>query len=85
MKTNRKITLDLPEELYEEVEQFKKNSNIADTKAAVFELLRYALTLPPYFRNFDWAKAEAEADADIVAGRVKCFSSVEEAMADLKA
>jgi hypothetical protein len=42
-----------------------------------------ALTLPPYFRNFDWA--EAEADADIAAGRVKCFSSVEEAVANLKA
>jgi hypothetical protein len=84
MKTSRKITLDLPEELYEEVEKFKKSSNIDDTKAAVFELLRYALILPPYFRNFDWAKAEAEAEADIAAGRVKCFSSVDKAMADLK-
>jgi aminopeptidase C len=84
MKTSRKITLILPEELYEEVEKFKKSSNIADTKAAVFELLRYALTLPPYFRNFDWAEAEADADADIAAGRVKCFSPVEEAIADLK-
>ncbi len=84
MKTSRKITLELPEDMFAEVEKFKKSSNIADTKAAVFELLRYALTLPPYFRNFDWAKAEAEADADIAAGRVRCFSSVEEALADLK-
>lgn len=84
MKTSRKITLELPEDMFADVENFKENSNIADTKAAVFELLRYALTLPPYFRNFDWAKAEAEADADIAAGRVRYFSSVEEALVDLK-
>ncbi|MCE5282637.1 MAG: hypothetical protein LLG93_11095 [Deltaproteobacteria bacterium] len=84
MKTSRKITLDLPEELYAAVEKFKEKSNIPDIKSAIFELLRYALTLPPYFREFDWTKAEAEADADIAAGRVKCFPSMEETLAGLK-
>lgn len=84
MKTSRKITLELPEDMFSEVENFKGNNNIADIRTAVFELIRYALTLPPYFQNFDWTKAEVEADADIAAGRVGRFSSVEEVLSDLK-
>ena len=85
MKTDRTIMLEIPEDMAAELANFKRRSNITDTRAAVFELLKYALTLPPYFRNFDWEKAEAEADADIVAGRVACFTSVEDLLADLKA
>ncbi|MBU2026342.1 MAG: hypothetical protein KJ814_01815 [Proteobacteria bacterium] len=85
MKTDRTITLEIPEDMAAELANFKRRSNITDTRAAVFELLKYALTLPPYFRNFDWEKAEAEADADIAAGRVECFTSVEDLLADLKA
>jgi len=84
MKTDRTITLEIPEDMAAELANFKRRSNITDTRAAVFELLKYALTLPPYFRNFDWEKAEAEADADIAAGRVACFTSVEDLLADLK-
>ena len=85
MKTDRTITLEIPEDMAVDLANFKRRSNITDTRAAVFELLKYALTLPPYFRNFDWEKAEAEADADIAAGRVACFNSVEDLLADLKA
>jgi hypothetical protein len=85
MKTDRTITLEIPEDMAAELANFKRKSNISDTRVAVFELLKYALTLPPYFRNFDWEKAEAEADADIAAGRVACFASVEDLLADLKA
>jgi hypothetical protein len=46
---------------------------------------KYALSFPPYFKNYDWDKAEKEADNDIKKGRVKSFSSVDEFLADLKA
>jgi len=36
---------------------------------AIFELVKYALTLPTKFRNFDWKNAEKEADDDIKLGR----------------
>jgi hypothetical protein len=48
-------------------------------------LIKYALALPPYFARFDWKKAEEDADADIAAGNVKSFSSVDEFLTDLKA
>jgi hypothetical protein len=36
-----------------------------------------------YFWTEDWQKGEAEAEADIKAGRVKTFDSVEELLEDL--
>jgi hypothetical protein len=47
-------------------------------------LVKYALTIPPYFRSFDWTKAEAEADNQIAAGKTKSFDTVEDLIADLK-
>jgi len=85
MESSHRITLDLPDEIFTELADFKKRANIQDTNAAVYELLRYALTLPPYFKNFDWEKAEEEADTDIAAGNVKTFASVDQFLADLKA
>ena len=85
MEKGHRITLDLPEEISRDLDEFKKRTNIRDTSTAVYELLRYALSLPPYFKEFDWSAAEDEADADIAAGRVKTLDSVEEFLADLKA
>lgn len=85
MKTSHKITLDIPEELFTEIVAFKKRSHIKDDPSAAFKLIKYALSLPPYFAAFDWQKSEEEADADIAAGRVKSFSSVDDLLADLKA
>jgi hypothetical protein len=85
MEKGHRITLDLPDEIFTDLADFQKRANIRDTNTAVFELLRYALSLPPYFREFDWNKAEADADEDIAAGEVKTFDSVEEFLADLKA
>jgi AbrB family looped-hinge helix DNA binding protein len=36
-----------------------------------------------YFWTDDWQKGEAEAEADIKAGRIKAFDSVEELLEDL--
>ncbi len=83
MKTGHKITLDIPDELFREIADFKQRSHIKDDKSAAFELIKYALSLPPYFAAFDWQKAEEETDADIAAGRVKSFSSVDAFLADL--
>ena len=85
MKTIHKITMEIPDEIFAGISDFKKKTKIADDAAAIFELVKYALTLPTYFRNFDWKKAEQEADDDIKQGRVKSFSSVDELLADLKA
>jgi len=54
------------------------------TEEAIAELVKYALTIPPYFRSFDWTKAEAEADNQIAAGKTKSFDTVEDLIADLK-
>ena len=85
MKAVHKITMEIPDEIFAGISDFKKKAKIADDAAAIFELVKYALTLPTYFSNFDWKKAEKEADDDIKQGRVKRFSSVDEFLADLKA
>ena len=85
MKAGHKIVLEIPDEVFKEISDFRKRAHIGDDKTAVFELVKYALTLPPYFVGFDWKKAEEEADADIAARNVKSFSSVYEFLADLKA
>ena len=85
MKTMHKITVEIPDEIFAGIADFKKKAKIADDADAIFELVKYALTLPAYFRKFDWKKAEQEAADDIKQGRVKSFSSVDEFLADLKA
>ena len=85
MKAGHKIILEVPDDVFDAIVAFKRQAHIGDDKTAVFELIKYALTLPPYFARFDWRKAEEEADADIAAGNVKSFSSVDDFLADLKA
>ncbi|KAF0144665.1 MAG: hypothetical protein FD156_1679 [Nitrospirae bacterium] len=85
MKAGHKITLEIPDELYEEITDFRKKAHISDAKKAVCKLLEYAITLPPYFKDFDWKRAEKEADVEIKSGKVKGFSSVDDFLADLKA
>ncbi len=60
MKIDRTITPEIPEDMAAELAKFKQRRNITDTRAAIFELLKYALTQPAYFRNFDWEMAEVE-------------------------
>jgi hypothetical protein len=84
MKAGHKITVKIPDEVFKEITDFKKKAHIRDDNAAVSALLKYALTLPPYFKSFDWEKAEKEADAEITAGKTKSFSSVDDFLSDLK-
>lgn len=85
MATAHKITIDIPDELFKEISEFKKRANIADDKIAIYRLLKNALSLPEYFMHFDWEVAEKEADEDIKTGKTKKFSSAEELLADLNA
>jgi hypothetical protein len=84
METNHKIVLEVPDDVFESIADFKKRMRIDSDSVAVFELLKYALSLPPYFAFFDWRVAEEEADADIRDGNVKSFSSTTDFLADLR-
>jgi len=80
----QKLTLTLPDELVKEIEHYKEAADEPSRSQAIIDLLKHALTLPPYFKGYDWKKAEAAADKDIAKGRVKSFKSVKELLADLK-
>lgn len=79
-----KLTINLSNDLVQEIEHYKKIADEPSRSQAIIDLLKHALTLPPYFKGYDWKKAEAEADKAIAEGRVKSFKSVKELLADLK-
>lgn len=81
---SRALTITLTDDVFEEIERYKKSAKKTDTEEAVSELIKYALTLPPYFKEFNWEEAEAEADKEIAAGKTKSFDSVEDLITDLK-
>jgi hypothetical protein len=80
----RELTIKIPEDVFDEIERYRKSANKPNTEEAVAELIKYALSLPPYFREFDWEKAEAEADKEITARKTRSFDSIEDFIADLK-
>ncbi|HAG50573.1 MAG TPA: hypothetical protein DHU69_04890 [Deltaproteobacteria bacterium] len=80
----QKLTINLSNDLVQEIEHYKKVADEPSRAQAIIDLLKHALTLPPYFKGYDWKKAEAAADKDIAKGRVKSFKSVKELLADLK-
>jgi hypothetical protein len=79
----KKVVIELPNSMFNEVMRFKEELHLKDEQSAIYKLIRYALSLPPYFRDFKWENAETEADSDIASGRVKEFSSADELLADL--
>lgn len=81
---SQELTITLSDSTFEEIKKYKKLSHKRSTKDAVSELIKYALTLPPYFKSFDWKKAEAEADKEMTAEKTKSFKSVEDFLSDLK-
>ncbi len=81
----KKVVIELPNNVFNEVIRFKEELHLKDEQSAIYKLIRYALSLPPYFRSFNWENAETEADSDIASGRIKEFSSADELLADLNA
>jgi len=49
----REITITLADDIIEEIEKYRKSARKTKTEEAVAELIKYALTLPPYFRDFN--------------------------------
>lgn len=80
----QELTITLSDKVLDEVKKYKKLLHKKSTGDAVAELIKYALTLPPYFKNFDWKKAEAEADEEIASGKTKSFRSAEDFLSNLK-
>ncbi|MGC8658775.1 MAG: hypothetical protein ACP5U1_06850 [Desulfomonilaceae bacterium] len=85
MGIGHRITVDIPGDVFESIAEFKKRLDVDNGSVAVFEVLKYALTLPRCFTSFDWKAAEEEAYADIEAGNVQCFASMDDFLVDLKA
>lgn len=80
----QKLTINLSNDLVKEIEHYKEVADEPSRSQAIIDLLKHALTLPPYFKGYDWKKAEAGADKAVKEGRVKSFKSVKEFLADLK-
>lgn len=85
MPESRKLCITLPDKLFAEVERFRKSVKARSRSAAVVELIKYAISLPPYFKDFDWEKMEEEADMAIKKGEVKTFDSLEKLIKHLDA
>lgn len=78
-----KITLEIPDDIFAEIIEFKKKENITDTNSAISKLIKSAISMPEYFRKFDWEMAEKDADEDVLSGRTKEFATVDELIAEL--
>jgi len=82
--TKRELTIKIADDVFDEIERYRKSANKPNTEEAIAELIKYALSFPPYFREFNWEKAEAEADKEIASGKITSFNSVEDFIANLK-
>lgn len=78
------VTVKVSDTIYEEIKRYKKSSHKKSTEDAVAALIKHALTLPLYFTQFDWERAEEEADKEIAAGKIESFNSVEDFLTDMK-
>ncbi len=83
MAEKHKMTLELPDKIYAGILAFSRVNNINDSGEAVMELVKHALSLPPYFKDFDWGKAEKEADEEITSGNIMEFSDVDSFLNEL--
>jgi len=73
--SNHELKISLSKKTLEEIERYKESTHKKSTENAVTELIEYALTLPQYFKSFDWEKAEAEADKEIAARKTKAANT----------
>lgn len=85
MTTKAKLIIQVPKNLLDRVDDYRFAHRKHSRAEAVRELLDYALTLPPYFKGWDWEKAEAEADEAIKKGDfVGPFDNIKDALKSLK-
>ena len=82
--TNCVLKINLSDEMMEEIGKYKESIHKQSMEETVVELINYALRLPRYFLNFDWKRAELEADGEISSGKTKSFETVEDFIADLE-
>ena len=78
-------TIRLPDIMFANLERYTQFRHKPSIEDSITELLHYALMMiPPYFQQFDWEQAEAEADDDIRTGKVQAFDAVEDLLTDLQ-
>lgn len=82
--TRYELKISLNSDMLKEIERYKKFTHKQSIEDAVTELINYALSLPLYFKEFDWEKAEYEADKEISIGKTKSFDTVEDLISDIK-
>ena len=61
----QKLLLNIPDNLVEQIDHYKDIAKEPSRSKTIIDLLKYALTLPPYFKDFDWQKA----------GKAYCFET----------
>ncbi|QTA93649.1 hypothetical protein [Desulfonema magnum] len=78
------LKISLSDDMLEEIDKHKQLRQKQSIEEAVVDLIDYALKFPQYFTNFDWKKAEHEADHEISFGKTESFDMAEDFIADLK-
>ena len=81
---NYKLTIDLTNDMLEEIKRYKNITHKQNIEDTVKELINYALNLPLYFRKYNWEDAEDIADKEIASGKTKSFDTVEDFISDLE-
>ena len=81
---NYKLTIDITNDMLEEIKRYKDITHKQNIEDAVNELINYALKLPLYFREYNWKDAENEADKEITSDKTKSFDTVEDFISDLE-
>ena len=85
MAIKTKLIIQVPKDLLDRVDDYRFMHRKNSRAETVRELLDYALTLPPYFKDWDWEKAEAKADEAIKKGElVGPFDNIKDALKSLK-
>jgi len=82
--TSCKLTISLSNNTLDEIKRYKKVMRKQSIEEAVTELINYALSLPLYFKNFNWKDAEDEANVEILSGKCESFDTLEDFISDIQ-
>ncbi len=85
MTKGLKLNIEIPGNLKKRLKEHISLNHDESIETTVINLLDYALApYPPYFENYNWKKAEAEADEAIAKGDIKSFDNAEDLIRDLQ-